>query len=587
METSMPLLNAMKHNNSLWKHSFLATLALATTAIADAQSKIFDAYGPTTEDQFGYTLQSMPNINNTGRDAIAVASPRSSGSSTGSGQAGMVEILGWTAPGTFQVIETIYAPGGIGTGTAFGREFAITRDTTGTKGVIGEPEAGLAMTTATGRIWGIGGVGPSFPTAMDTGGLQDELGSAVAALDLDGDGIDEYLVGAPVSFVAQGSQLAYVQVYDASGIPLATINAPTVNTRFGAAIGALGDLDGDGIGEFLVGAPFTSSGSGAAYLYSGATQTLMATFAGGTGDLMGTQVGSAGYVDNDSVPDFYISSPNYTPTSGLVAVYSGATLAPIYQAQGSNTVFQYFGNAVAGGGDVNGDGHDDLIVGEATSTNLATIFSGANGAVLSTIPRDASNDSAEVTSTALADVDGNGIADAIVGQGGAGIGSSGRMRVYAFGQENIAWYGSTSCYGEENSTGVAATFNLLGSAVLANQDLTVHVEDMPLFSFGYMLLSMNQGMIVHPGGSCGNICLGGTIHRWAAGNVFQSNVYGEVNSQVDFSVPLYPSTTLLAGQAWYVQVWYRDAVLSTATGCTTPGQQVTSNLSNSVAVTWQ
>src|SRR3989304_5766214 len=83
-----------------------------------------------------------------------------------------------------------------------------------------------------------------------------------------------------------------------------------------------------------------------------------------TSDLLGASVAAAGDVDGDGVADFIVGAPwtgSYPGYTGSAFVYSGATGALLYQKDG--TVGDELGWAVAGAGDVNGDGRADFIVG--------------------------------------------------------------------------------------------------------------------------------------------------------------------------------------------------------------------------------
>ena len=99
--------------------------------------------------------------------------------------------------------------------------------------------------------------------ALDDGGLSrpeksDEAGYAIAAGDVDGDGVSEWVVGAP------GSRRVYVLADDGRPKSLLEDSRP----RFGHAV-AVGDLDGDGVAEILVGAPLANGRAGWAGLYVG------------------------------------------------------------------------------------------------------------------------------------------------------------------------------------------------------------------------------------------------------------------------------------------------------------------------------
>ncbi|XP_043083195.1 integrin alpha-11 isoform X2 [Puntigrus tetrazona] len=100
-------------------------------------------------------------------------------------------------------------------------------------------------------------------------------GSELAPIDLDGDGLtDLLLVGAPMYF-SKGWEKGRVHIYAISSqgsfIPDGTLGAAekTHDSRFGAAMSALPDLNGDGFGELLVGAPLEDNHKGAVYLFYG------------------------------------------------------------------------------------------------------------------------------------------------------------------------------------------------------------------------------------------------------------------------------------------------------------------------------
>lgn len=123
---------------------------------------------------------------------------------------------------------------------------------------------------------------------------------------------------------------------------------------------------------------------------------------------------------------------------------------------------------------------------------------------------------------------------------------------------------STACAGVANSTGLSAVLDLVGSAVLADMDLTVTVDQLPLNSLGYVVTSQEIQIITNPGGSAGNLCIASsTIGRYA-GNVLDSGSTGAVSMVIDLSAIPAASGTVpaMVGDTRCFQYWYRDQILS-------------------------
>jgi hypothetical protein len=216
-----------------------------------------------------------------------------------------------------------------------------------------------------------------------------ELGRAVAwAGDINGDGLGDFLVAAP--------KLAEeVRVYYGSTTSLA---APTVlrgsqpGEKFGTSVASAGDINGDGYADVLVGAPmYADTGGltyGAAYLFLGGAGGLSATpewtAEGSEGSSQyGLAVSSAGDVNGDGFSDLLVGSPGAGGGTGSVSLYVGSA-GGVTLATVLDGSGQ-FGRAVASAGDVNGDGYSDIIVGapfDANQAGTVTVFLG------NTSPRD-------------------------------------------------------------------------------------------------------------------------------------------------------------------------------------------------------
>lgn len=164
-----------------------------------------------------------------------------------------------------------------------------------------------------------------------------------------------------------------------------TLNGEAGGDQFGWLMDVVGDVDGDGIDDVIIGAPGNDAGgtdAGRAYIYSAATGTLIHTFTGSAGERMGTGVDGAGDVNDDGVPDAIIGGPAPAGGTGRMVVISGADGSVLLDIAGEADG-DGFGRSVSRLGDVNGDGHDDVVVG-ATFRGRVYVIDGDTGATLAT-----------------------------------------------------------------------------------------------------------------------------------------------------------------------------------------------------------
>jgi hypothetical protein len=128
-----------------------------------------------------------------------------------------------------------------------------------------------------------------------------------------------------------------------------------------------------------------------------------------------------------------------------------------------------------------------------------------------------------------------------------------------------------------NSTGASATAYLLGSVIVAANDLTVGAADLPPNAFGYFLTSRQSDFVPLPGGSMGNLCLGGAIGRYVGpGQIQQADANGTIELALDLTAMPQPQgfVPAMIAQRWNFQAWYRDAIGGTATSNFTDGVYV-------------
>ncbi len=174
-----------------------------------------------------------------------------------------------------------------------------------------------------GQARAVSGANGSTLYTLEGTNAGDYFGWSVSGVgDLDADGVPDLLVGAPeaapsgVPYAGQARALS-----GASGIALFTLDGTNAYDSFGSTIAGAGDQNGDGVPDLLVGAPladlFGVSDVGEVKVYSGANGAALFTFDGSNaGDRFGHSLGTAGDLNLDGVTDFLIGAP-YADSTGI------------------------------------------------------------------------------------------------------------------------------------------------------------------------------------------------------------------------------------------------------------------------------
>ena len=117
--------------------------------------------------------------------------------------------------------------------------------------------------------------------------------------------------------------------------------------------------------------------------------------------------------------------------------------------------------------------------------------------------------------------------------------------------------GTNYCFANPNSSGGTASISASGSDVVADQDVTLIASQLPAMQFGYFLTSQTQGFVFNPGGSQGNLCLGGSILRY--GNfILSSGGAGTFSLVLDLNTLPNGQGAVQAGETWNYTAWFRD-----------------------------
>ena len=131
------------------------------------------------------------------------------------------------------------------------------------------------------------------------------------------------------------------------------------------------------------------------------------------------------------------------------------------------------------------------------------------------------------------------------------------------------------CTANPNTTGQPAVMSVSGSPLIVDNNFTLTAAQMPMNVFGYFLNSDVQGFVPFPGGSQGNLCLGGGIGRHAK-QIANSGAAGELVIDVDLTALPRPNGThsVVAGETWNFQAWFRDKVAGMPTSNFTDGIEI-------------
>jgi hypothetical protein len=210
-----------------------------------------------------------------------------------------------------------------------------------------------------------------------SGQMQGLAGWVAAAGDVNGDGYADFLVGAPSLADPSYEGRAFLFLGSPSGpstTPSWSFDCNQAGARCARSLSGAGDVNGDGYDDVLIGAPAYDNGQadeGRAFLFLGSASGLLPTFAwsqeGNQAGAAFGQVSRAGDVNGDGFDDVLVTAEDYNAGNveeGKAFLYFGSPSGPSLFPSWTWETNQGFATLLAGGvGDVNGDGFDDIAMG--------------------------------------------------------------------------------------------------------------------------------------------------------------------------------------------------------------------------------
>ena len=287
------------------------------------------------------------------------------------------------------------------------------------------------------------------------------FGTAAASWpDMDGDGLDELVLTAPNMGGSGAVYLWWSDDLSGSGTmsvaDAVALSGAANGDELGADVVGMADLNGDGYGELVIGAPGVDSEAGSVYLLQGSPSQVSGQITGRawmtvTGDSEGDRTGDTlaiGDVDGDGEDDLIIAATSEDTRAGRVHVVlstdfaaGSSTLSSIdHVSYGGASISGYAGSALASGGDMNGDGMEDILIGGPGNSNGNTdagetwaVLSGESGnraLVNAASSFYGSADEQVGSAVGMADINGDGMDDILIGVPGESSLLSGEGAVY-------------------------------------------------------------------------------------------------------------------------------------------------------------
>ena len=227
----------------------------------------------------------------------------------------------------------------------------------------------------------------TVPDMIFGGDPNSSFGVRTACGDVDGDGYDDILIGAPRYNNKQGRVCLFYGGPDMDNTADLILDGQNEGDVFGNGI-ACGDIDNDGYEDIIIAASYFSEERGCAYLYWGSDRNSMNAkpdkiFAGEAekGSEFGACYPAVYDIDNDGYDDIILGASRSFYLRGRAYLYYGNTKELMDTS--ADLIFTaenpeyYFGCAISCG-DVDNDGYGDIVIGSHSKQGRTYLYYGGS-----------------------------------------------------------------------------------------------------------------------------------------------------------------------------------------------------------------